>query len=85
MLCEQVDDLLSLVVELKEEEERQRSIWDCERGVDWLSCTLPSLQALCVRKWIDCKELRLRNKKGVLQVHRQEETGQGECSPSDER
>ena len=29
-LCEQVDDLLSLVVELKEEVERLRSIWGCE-------------------------------------------------------
>ena len=41
---EQVDDLLSLVVELKEEVKRLRSIWDCEREIDWWSHAQPSLQ-----------------------------------------
>ena len=43
MRCEQVDDLLSLVVELKEEIERLNSIWDCGKGIDWWSHTMPSL------------------------------------------
>jgi len=42
--CEQVDDLLSMVVKLKEEVERLRSIWDCGREIDWWSCILSSLQ-----------------------------------------
>ncbi|PKU47774.1 death-associated protein 1 [Limosa lapponica baueri] len=33
--CEQVNDLLSLVVELKEEVERLRTIRECEREIDW--------------------------------------------------
>ena len=43
--CEQVDDLLSLVAE--EEVGRLRSIRDCGKGIDWWSCTLPSLQEGC--------------------------------------
>jgi len=42
--CEQMDELLSMVVELKEEVERLRSIGDCEREIDWWSCTPPPLQ-----------------------------------------
>ncbi|KAK4808483.1 hypothetical protein QYF61_005800, partial [Mycteria americana] len=42
--CNQVDDLLSLVAELKEEVERLRSIRECEREIDWWSHTLPSLR-----------------------------------------
>ncbi|KFW72624.1 hypothetical protein AS28_04863, partial [Pygoscelis adeliae] len=42
--CDQVDDLLCLVAELKEEVERLRSIWECEREIDWWSRTLPSLR-----------------------------------------
>jgi len=42
--CDQVNDLLSLVAELTEEVERLRSIRDCEREIDWWSCTLPSLR-----------------------------------------
>jgi len=42
--CEQVNDLLSLVAELKEEVERLRSIRECEREIDWWSRTLPSLR-----------------------------------------
>jgi len=42
--CEQVNDLLSLVAELKEEAERLRSIQECEREIDWWSSTLPSLR-----------------------------------------
>ena len=32
--CEQVDDLLSVVAELKEEVKRLRSIRECEREID---------------------------------------------------
>jgi len=38
--CEQVDELLSLVVELKEEVERLRTIRECEREIDWWSDSL---------------------------------------------
>jgi len=41
--CDQVNDLLSLVAELKEKVERLRSIRDCEREIDWWSPSLPSL------------------------------------------
>jgi len=40
--CDQVNDLLSLVAELKEEVERLRSIRGCEREIDRWSRTLPS-------------------------------------------
>ena len=33
--CEHVDELLSLVVELREEVERLRTIRECEREIDW--------------------------------------------------
>ena len=39
--CDQVNDLLSLVAELKEEVEWLRSIRECEREID---CSLPSLR-----------------------------------------
>jgi len=39
-----VNDLLSLVAELKEEVERLRSIQECEREIDWWSHSLPSLR-----------------------------------------
>jgi len=42
--CDQVNDLLSLVAELKDEVERLRSIWECEREINWWSRTLPSLR-----------------------------------------
>jgi len=42
--CEQVNDLLSLVAELKEEVERLRSTRECEREIDWWSRTLPSMR-----------------------------------------
>jgi len=42
--CDQVNDLLSLVVELKEEVERLRSIRESESEIDWWSRTLPSLR-----------------------------------------
>ena len=32
--CKQVDELLSLVVELREEVERLRTIGECEREID---------------------------------------------------
>ncbi|XP_053823847.1 uncharacterized protein LOC128801764 isoform X1 [Vidua chalybeata] len=42
--CEQVNDLLSLVAELREEVERLRSIRDSEREIDWWSSALTSLR-----------------------------------------
>ncbi|GAB0208855.1 hypothetical protein GRJ2_003351200 [Grus japonensis] len=42
--CDQVDDLLSLVAELREEVERLRSIREAEREIDWWSQALPSLR-----------------------------------------
>ena len=33
--CNQLNDLLSLVVDLKVEAERLRSIKECEREIDW--------------------------------------------------
>jgi len=42
--CEQVNDLLSLAAELKEEVERLRSIRECEREIDWWGSTLLSLR-----------------------------------------
>jgi len=40
--CDQVDDLLSLVAELKDEVKRLRSIRECEREIDLWSHALPS-------------------------------------------
>ena len=45
MRCEQVDELLSLVVELKEEVQRLRTIRACEQEIDWWSDSL-----VCQRK-----------------------------------
>ncbi|XP_009470361.1 PREDICTED: death-associated protein 1 [Nipponia nippon] len=45
--CEQVEDLLSMVAELKEEVARLRSIRECERETDWWSRSLPSLRRPC--------------------------------------
>ena len=42
MHCDQLDDLLSLVAELKEEVKRLRSIRECEREIDWWSSILAS-------------------------------------------
>ena len=42
--CEQVDDLLSLVAELKEEVERLRAIRECEREIDRWSNSLSGLK-----------------------------------------
>ena len=42
--CDQVDDLFSLVAELKEEVERLRGIGEYEREIDWWSHTLSSLR-----------------------------------------
>ncbi|GAB0205675.1 hypothetical protein GRJ2_003033100 [Grus japonensis] len=42
MRCDQVDDLLSLVAELREEVERLRSIREAEKEIDWWSQALPS-------------------------------------------
>ena len=41
--CEQVDDLLSMVVKLKEEAERFRSITECKQEVDLWSNSLLNL------------------------------------------
>jgi len=40
MRCEQVDELLSLVVELREEVERLRTIRECKWEIDWWSDSL---------------------------------------------
>lgn len=42
--CEQVDDLIRMVAELKEEVERLRAIRECEREMDWWSNSLCSLK-----------------------------------------
>jgi len=42
--CDQENDLLSLVTELKEEVETLRSVRECEREIDWWSHTLPTLR-----------------------------------------
>ncbi|TRZ16813.1 hypothetical protein HGM15179_010322 [Zosterops borbonicus] len=42
--CEQVNDLLSLVAELREEVEQLRSIRESGREMDWWSSALPSLR-----------------------------------------
>ena len=44
MRCDQLDDLLSLVAELKEEVERLRSIRECKRQIDWWSSTSAPLK-----------------------------------------
>ncbi|PKU40854.1 hypothetical protein llap_8842 [Limosa lapponica baueri] len=44
MRCEQINDLLRQVVELREEVERLRSIRECESEIDWWSCTLRQRQ-----------------------------------------
>ena len=38
--CEQVDDLLSMVAELREEVERSRNIRECKQETDWWSNSL---------------------------------------------
>jgi len=42
--CDWVDDLLSLVAELREEVERLRSIRESEKEIDWWNHALPSLR-----------------------------------------
>ena len=42
--CDQLDDLLSLVAELKEDVESLRSIRECEREIGWWSSTLAPLK-----------------------------------------
>ena len=42
--CDQVNDLLSLVAEMKEEEQSLRNIRECEREIDWWSHNLLSLR-----------------------------------------
>ncbi|KFP05974.1 hypothetical protein N300_12226, partial [Calypte anna] len=44
--CEQVNDLLYMVAELKEEVERLRSIRDSEREIDWWSRTLSTAKEI---------------------------------------
>ena len=43
--CDQLHDLLSLVVDLKEEMERLRSIKECEKKIDWWCQTLSALRS----------------------------------------
>jgi len=40
--CDQLNDLLSLMVDLKEEVEKLRSLRECERETDWYCQTLPA-------------------------------------------
>lgn len=42
--CEQMDDLVHLVAELKEEVERLRDIRECECEIDWWSNSLRGLK-----------------------------------------
>ena len=42
--CEQVDDLVCLMAELKEEVERLRDIRECEWEIDWWSDSLLGLK-----------------------------------------
>ena len=42
--CEQEDDLVRMVAELKEELERLRDIRECEREIDWWSDSLQGLK-----------------------------------------
>ena len=42
--CEQVDGLVCLVAELKEDVERLRAIRECEQEIDWGSNPLPGLK-----------------------------------------
>ena len=48
--CDQLNDLLSLVIDLKEEVERLRTIKDCEREIDWW-CQSLSRDSLA-RAWV---------------------------------
>lgn len=52
--CKQVDELLSLVVELKEEVERLKAIRECERETDWWSDPLACQREGCQppEKWL---------------------------------
>ena len=43
--CDQLNDLLSLVTDLKEEVEKLRSIRECEREIDWCFQSLPALRS----------------------------------------
>jgi len=47
--CRQLNDLLSPVVDLKEELERLRSIRKCERETDWWCQSLPALTSWAPR------------------------------------
>lgn len=51
--CEQLNNLLSLVAELREEVERLRSIRESEREIDWWSSALPSLRKASDRETED--------------------------------
>jgi len=55
--CEQVDELLSLLGELKEEVQRLRTIRECEREIDWWSnslvCQREGCQGDTPRKVVD--------------------------------
>lgn len=57
MRCEQVDKLLSLVVELKKEVQRVRTIRECEQEIDWWSdllvCWREGCQGDTPRKVVD--------------------------------
>ena len=63
--CDQLNDLLSLVIDLKEEVERLRTIKDCGREIDWWSQylsaprswhTAEALHGAC-RPMMPCKQV----------------------------
>ena len=43
--CDQLNDLLSLAIDLKEDVERLRTIKDCEREIDWWCQSLSALRS----------------------------------------
>ena len=42
-----MEELLSMVTELREEEDRLRGIRESEKGISWWNLTLPSLRQMC--------------------------------------
>ncbi|XP_048824010.1 uncharacterized protein LOC125703493 [Lagopus muta] len=65
--CEQLDELLSLVVELREEVERLRSIRDCEREIDWWCTSLQETSRDCnPQPVVDSLPSRSKNERADL-------------------
>ena len=68
--CEQVEDLLSMVAELKEEVERLRTIRESEQEIDWWSnsqaCQRGRRQGDTPQKVMDSMSCHCRAERGVL-------------------